>query len=236
MSTVTLLSEGSLGAAIHDGAGKLLRRLVALVAEDDRSPLRGRRLKEVAVSDGRIHLGDDRSAGETYASILARHGLSELSAFGEWRARPEGLGMAPSGAHGSQFVEVRIDKDLGILRVARVLSAIDGGRVLNEKTARSQVMGGAVMGIGMTLLEETSFDRSGRIANATFGDYLIPVNADVPEVDVMFVGEPDRFNPIGSKGLGEVGLIGIAAAIANAVYHATGKRLRSLPITIDKLL
>jgi CO/xanthine dehydrogenase Mo-binding subunit len=92
------------------------------------------------------------------------------------------------------------------------------------------------MGIGMALLEETSFDRTGRIANATLADYLIPANADVPEIEVVFVGERDRFNPIGSKGLGEIGLMGVAAAIANAVYHATGKRIRSLPITLDKLL
>jgi CO/xanthine dehydrogenase Mo-binding subunit len=93
------------------------------------------------------------------------------------------------------------------------------------------------MGIGMTTLEETFFDpATGRIANATFGDYLIPVNADVPDLDVVFVGEPDKLNPIGSKGLGEIGIVGVSAAIANAVYHATGRRIRSLPITIDKLL
>ncbi len=135
------------------------------------------------------------------------------------------------------MLRTRVDKDLGLLRVARVVSAIGGGRVLNQKTARSQVTGGVVMGIGMALLEETSFDRrTGRIANATFADYLIPVNADVPDLDVVFVGEPDRLNPTGTKGLGEVGVIGVAAALANAVYHATGRRIRSLPITLDKLL
>ncbi len=135
------------------------------------------------------------------------------------------------------MLRTRVYKDLGLLRVARVVSAIGGGRVLNQKTARSQVTGGVVMGIGMALLEETSFDRrTGRIANATFADYLIPVNADVPDLDVVFVGEPDRLNPTGTKGLGEVGVIGVAAALANAVYHATGRRIRSLPITLDKLL
>jgi xanthine dehydrogenase YagR molybdenum-binding subunit len=132
---------------------------------------------------------------------------------------------------------VRVDPDLGLLRVARVVSAIDGGRILNSKTARSQIIGGTVGGIGMALLEETVTDPgTGRIANATLGDYLVPVNADVPDLDVLFVGEPDRFNPIGVKGVGEVGLDGIAAAIANAVFHATGRRIRSLPITIDRLL
>ena len=174
---------------------------------------------------------------EAYVDVLARHELPELTSLGESRPRPEGTGMAPSGAYAAQFVEVRVDKDLGLVCVARVVSAIDAGRVLNEKTAHSQIMGSIVMGIGMALLEETSFDRgTGRIANATLADYLIPVNADVPTLDVVFVGDPDRFNPIGTKGLGEVGLVRVAAAIANAVYHATGRRIRSLPITLDKLL
>ncbi len=145
--------------------------------------------------------------------------------------------MAPAGAFGAKFVEVRIDPDLGLIRVVRVVSAIDGGRILNEKLAASQIIGGTVGGIGMALLEETVSDPgTGRIANATFGDYLVAVNADVPNMDVIFVGEPDPMNPIGTKGVGEIGLVGIAAAIANAVYHATGKRIRELPITLEKLL
>jgi|SRR5882724_1555876 len=108
---------------------------------------------------------------------------------------------------------------------------------MNRKTARSQIIGGTVGGIGMALLEETITDSgTGRIANATFGDYLVPVNADIPDIEVHFVGEPDRFNPIGVKGVGEIGLTGIAAAVANAVFNATGRRVRSLPITLDKLL
>ncbi|MET8249226.1 molybdopterin cofactor-binding domain-containing protein [Streptomyces sp. NPDC005202] len=130
-----------------------------------------------------------------------------------------------------------MDADLGLVRVARVVSAIDGGRILNEKTGRSQIVGGTVGGIGQALLEDTITDApSGRIANGTFGDYLIPVNADIPDMDVVFVGEPDRAGATGTKGIGEVGLVGIAAAVANAVYHATGKRIRSLPITLDSLL
>ena len=124
-----------------------------------------------------------------------------------------------------------------MLRIARVVSTIDAGRILNPKTARSQIVGGVVMGIGMATLEETIFESTtGRIANATFGDYLIPVNADVPDIDVIFVGEPDSFSPVRIKGLGEIGIVGAAAAVANAVYHATGRRFRSLPITIDQLL
>ena len=117
------------------------------------------------------------------------------------------------------------------------MSAIDAGRILNEKTARSQIIGGVVMGIGMATLEDTVIDSAtGRVANATFGDYLIPVNADVPDIDIVFVGEPDTLSPVGAKGLGEIGTVGVPAAIANAVYHATGRRIRSLPITIDRLM
>jgi xanthine dehydrogenase YagR molybdenum-binding subunit len=145
--------------------------------------------------------------------------------------------MALAGAFGAKFVEVRVDADLGLVRVTRVVSVIDGGRILNEKTAGSQIVGGTVGGIGQALFEDTVTDAgTGRIANATFGDYLVPVNGDVPDLDVVFVGEPDRGTPLGTKGVGEVGLVGVAAAIANAIYHATGRRVRSLPITVDALL
>jgi CO/xanthine dehydrogenase Mo-binding subunit len=145
-------------------------------------------------------------------------------------------GVARSGPFAAKFVEVRVDAELGIVRVARVVTAVDGGRILNEKLARSQIIGGTVGGIGQALLEETITDGTGRIANATLADYLVPVNADVPAMDVVFVGEPDPLTEIGTKGVGEIGLPGIAAATANAVYHATGRRIRALPITIDQLL
>ena len=145
--------------------------------------------------------------------------------------------MALSGSFGAKFVEVRIDPELGLLRVARVVSAIDGGRILNEKTATSQIVGGTVGGISQAMFEETATDRgTGRIANATFGDYLMPVNADIPDIEVLFVGGPARAPPGGAKGVGEGGLGGQAAAIGNAVFHATGRRIRSLPITIDQLM
>jgi CO/xanthine dehydrogenase Mo-binding subunit len=143
----------------------------------------------------------------------------------------------PAGGFGARFVEVRVDPELGVLRIARIVSVNDAGRVLNEKLARSQIIGGTIGGIGMAMFEETIREPgSGRVANATLGDYLVPVNADVPDIDVVFVGEPDPDNPIGVKGVGEIGLVGVAAAIANGVYHATGRRIRSLPITIDQLL
>jgi xanthine dehydrogenase YagR molybdenum-binding subunit len=179
-----------------------------------------------------------RRTGEPYAGVLAHQGLTELTVDAESTPPDPGtLGMAPSGAFAAKFVEVHVDRDLGLIRIARILSVVDGGRILNEKPARSQIIGGTVGGIGQAILEETITDAdTGRIANASFGDYLIPVNADVPDIDVVFVGEPDRMTPTGTKGVGEIGLAGIAPAIANAIFHATGRRIRSLPITIDRLL
>ncbi|GHJ38009.1 xanthine dehydrogenase family protein molybdopterin-binding subunit [Streptomyces sp. TS71-3] len=228
----------ALSGAVEDAARNLLRTFLTTVRDDTDSPLAGRSLDEIAVAGGRIHLASDPSAGETYTAILARHGLDELVADGERDpSPPEGLDMAPAGAFAAQFAEVRVHEELGTVRVSRMSAAVDAGRVLNEKTARSQVAGAMVMGIGMALLEETAFDSvSGRITNATLGDYLIPVHADVPDLDVTFVGGPDRFNAVGVKGIGEVGIAGAPAAIANAVYHATGRRIRSLPITLDRLL
>jgi CO/xanthine dehydrogenase Mo-binding subunit len=226
----------SLSAAIHDAVGKLVRAFLDVVADDESSPLRGRSPDEVTISDGGIHVVDAPSAGETYVDMLARHGLPELTADGERDPHSNG-GPPPNGSFAAWFAEVRVDADLGLLRVARIVSAVDAGRILNEKLARNQIIGGAVMGIGMTMLEETVFDpETGRIANATFGDYLIPANADVADVDVVFVGSPDTVRPLGIKGIGEIGVVGVSAAIANAVYHATGRRIRSLPITVEQLL
>jgi len=226
----------AISGAIEDAARNLRRKFLYIVDNDSRSSLRGRKPNEVSVTSGRIHLVDDPTVGESYAQILARHDLEELSADGESTPLPEKASVAPSGAFAAQFAEVHVDADLGLLRVARMVTAVDGGRILNEKLARSQVMGGVVMGIGMALFEETIFDGTGRVANGTLADYLIPVNADVPDLDVVFVGEADRFNALGIKGIGEIGVIGVAAAIANAVYHATGRRFRTLPIRLDQML
>jgi xanthine dehydrogenase YagR molybdenum-binding subunit len=200
----------SLSAAIEDAAGKLVRAFLDL---------------------------DASATGKTYADILARHGLPEMTAHGERDPQANDASPPPYGSFAAWFAEVRVDADLGVLRVARIVSAVDAGRVLNEKLARSQIIGGAVMGIGTTMLEETVFDpETGRIVNATFGDYLIPANADVADIDVIFVGTPDTARPLGIKGIGEIGVVGVSAAIANAVYHATGRRIRSLPITVEQLL
>jgi xanthine dehydrogenase YagR molybdenum-binding subunit len=141
-------------------------------------------------------------------------------------------------AHTAVFCEVKVDEELGVIEVARAVTAVAGGRIINPKTARSQIIGGLVWGIGMALQEENVIDHKfGRIMNHNLAEYHVPVNADVQDLDVIFVEEDDEIvNPIGVKGLGEIGLVGTAAAIANAVFHATGKRVRDLPITLDKLL
>ena len=139
--------------------------------------------------------------------------------------------------HSAIFAEVKVDEQLGVIRVTRVVNAVAAGRILNTKTAHSQIMGSVVWGIGMALHEETLVDhRFGRVMNANIAEYHVPVNADVQDIKVIFVEEPDDIvNPLGIKGVGEIGIVGVAAAIANAIYHATGKRVRDLPITLDKL-
>ncbi len=153
-----------------------------------------------------------------------------------WSPRARGEGW---GADNSPLLvsKVPLDEQLGVIRVTRVVSAVAAGRILNPKTAHSQIMGGVVWGIGMALHEETLIDHKfGRIMNANIAEYHVPVNADVHDIKVIFVDEPDEIiNPLGIKGLGEIGIVGVAAAIANAIYHATGKRVRDLPITLDKL-
>jgi xanthine dehydrogenase YagR molybdenum-binding subunit len=213
-------------------------------------------MESITVRDGGIQITDDPARFDTYADILTRHGLDEITSEAESappgetssatmvpRAGrfvpftiPSTAARAHAGAYAAHFVEVHVDPDLGTIRVARVVTAVDGGRILNPKTARSQIIGGIAGGIGMALLEHTVSDRSGRVVTTSLADYVVAANADVRDVDVLFVGQPDSMTPLGTKGVGELAIVGMAAAIANAVYHATGKRVRDLPITLDKLM
>jgi xanthine dehydrogenase YagR molybdenum-binding subunit len=247
---------GALGNAVQAVCVDLVRAFVNLVSDDEMSPLKGCRLEGITVRNGRIQITADPARFETYADILTRHGLNEITIEAESAppgetssstmvprggrfvpfTTPSTGSRAHAGAFAAHFVEVHVDPDLGTIRVARVVSAVDGGRILNPKTARSQIIGGIVGGIGMALLEETVSDRTGRVVTTSLAEYVLPVNADVRDVDVLFVGQPDSMNPIGTKGVGELAIVGMAAAIANAVYHATGTRVRSLPISIEKVL
>jgi xanthine dehydrogenase YagR molybdenum-binding subunit len=163
-------------------------------------------------------------------------GTDALETLGS--AAPNGDGRVAFQSFGAQFVEVRFDPELARLRVTRVVGVYDCGCILNAKTARSQMLGGVVWGLGMALLEETVRDpRNGAVISDNLADYHVPVNADIEEIDVLFVEVPDfAFNPLGARGIGEIGITGIAAAVANAVYHATGVRVRDLPILPEKLL
>jgi xanthine dehydrogenase YagR molybdenum-binding subunit len=169
---------------------------------------------------------------------LVRRGGAPVEATATGKAPEEKDKKSSIHSFGAHFCEVRIDPLLPRVSVSRWVSVMNVGQVLNPKTARSQVLGGVTMGIGMALLEHTVYDpRTGRPVTASLADYLVPVNADIGTIDVFFVGEPDpAINAVGCRGIGEIGITGAAAAVANAVYHATGKRVRDLPITPDKLL
>ena len=216
------------GKAIRDDLLKLAQHIPG-------SPFKGLSNDEVMLVDGAITSRANRRDAIAIADVVRAASIDRIE-------RKEQTTFAKDKAHAHNthsaiFAEVRVDEDIGVIRVARIVSAVAAGRILNPKTARSQIMGGMVWGIGMALHEETLIDhRLGRIMNANIAEYHVPVNADVHDIDVIFVDEQDDFvNPMGIKGLGEIGIVGVAAAIANAVYHATGVRVRDLPITLDKL-
>jgi xanthine dehydrogenase YagR molybdenum-binding subunit len=236
-SAVGSAGAGMVSAAVHTAATALRDQLVARVIADPKSPLYDADPSMVAVSDGRMSLGNRPEVGETYTELLRRNVLEEVDALGSWNPTGADTGHATT-TFGAQFAEVAVDADLGLVRVRRMVGAFAPGRVLNAKTARSQLMGGMLWGLSQALLEGTRMDsRVGRWANASLGDYLVPVNADAPDVEVEFVEVRDEVvNPLGVKGVGEIGQVGAAAAIANAVFHATGRRVRELPIAVEHLL
>jgi xanthine dehydrogenase YagR molybdenum-binding subunit len=222
---------------VQDAAQRAYREAVSLATSSVASPLHGLHADAVEAREGVLRAKDDPSRAIPYAGVAR---LSETGAI-------EALGSAAPGdegekysfhSFGAQFVEVRYDEELARLRVSRALGVFDCGRILNAKTARSQMIGGITWGIGMALFEETVRDtRVGAVVTNNLADYHVPVNADIPNIEVLFVEEPDlRFNPLGIRGVGEIGITGVAAAIANAVYHATGVRVRDLPIVPEKLL
>jgi xanthine dehydrogenase YagR molybdenum-binding subunit len=224
-------------AAVHNAASALRDQLISLAVGDSQSPLHGADPAGVVVAGGRMRLAGDANTGETYSSLMQRHIMSDAEAIGSWDPPPLDT---PYGllTFGAQFARVAVDADLGIIRVRHMVGAFAPGRVLNPRTARSQLMGGMLWGLGQALLEGTHMDtRHGRWANASLGDYLVPVNADAPDVDVELIEVEDHVTgPLGVKGVGEIGQVGAAAAIANAVYHATGYRVRELPIAVEHLL
>jgi xanthine dehydrogenase YagR molybdenum-binding subunit len=231
------VSVASVSEALLRVAEALKSKLLALAAASPSSPLAGLTADRCTLAEGRLVAAGDPSRGLSYTEILKRSGQPSLTV--EARAKPDSRWDGyVIHSWGAQFCEVKIDPLLPRVQVTRWVSALDVGRVLNPKTSRSQVLGGVTMGIGMALLEHTVHDpRTGRPVTANLADYAVPVNADVPEIEVELLDNPDPIiNTLGCRGIGEIGITGVAAAIANAVYHATGRRVRDLPITPDKLL
>ena len=230
-------TTASVGSAVHGAALAVTARLLALANQDANSPLKAAAVADVEMLDGRLRLKSDPSRFVSIPEVMRRNNLAEITETFESKPSPERQKYATM-AHGAQFVEVKVDPDLGIIRVTRAIEVTACGKIINPKASHSQEIGGVVWGIGMALQEATEIDhRYGRIMNPNLQHYHVPVNADVHEVETMFVEEEDTVvNPLGVKGMGELGMVGIPAAIANAVFHATGRRIRELPITPDKLL
>src|SRR5438552_5954191 len=225
------------GAAVMLAAKAARDRAIELALTGRDAPFAGALGIDVRVSDGRLVLAK-KNLHISYAELLARNGFSTLVADGHYDPIEEANGPKAVFSFSAVFAEVRVDPDLGLVRLNRFVGAYDAGRIINPKTARTQAIGGAIWGVGQALLEQSETDPlTGRFLHRNYSGYLVPTNADIPELDVLFVGEFDEeASPLGAKGLGELTAVSVAPAIANAVYHATGKRVRDLPITVEKVL
>ncbi len=226
------------GMAIHNAGAAAIAKLSDLATGDERSPLFGAGNAGVTARDGRLHRRDDENRSESYGDILKRAGLAQIEASGKGAADPAAQSTYAMHAHGAVFAEVKVDPDLGQIRVSRMVGAFAVGRVINPRMVQSQIFGGMIWGISFALHEQAIVDRrSGRILNANLAEYHVPVNADVPPMQALMIDEHDpHVNALGIKGVGEIGVTGSAGAVANAVWHATGVRVRRFPIGIDDLV
>jgi xanthine dehydrogenase YagR molybdenum-binding subunit len=226
------------GMAIHNAGAAAIAKLADLAMGDERSPLFGAGNAGVVARGGRLFRRDDETRSESYADILGRAGVTQVEARGKGATDPAAQANYAMHAHGAVFAEVKVDPDLGQIRVTRLVGAFAAGRVINPHLVRSQIYGGMIWGVSFALHEEAITDHgSGRILNANLAEYHIPVNADVPQLEALMIDEHDpHVNALGIKGVGEIGITGSAGAVANAVWHATGIRLRRFPVRIDDLV
>jgi xanthine dehydrogenase YagR molybdenum-binding subunit len=227
----------SVAPAVHAAAEALRLKLTGIALADERSPLHGALPDDIGVEDGVLFVRAEPFRRDAMSEIVRRHGGKPVEAQAQAAAGAE-KNRYSMHAFGAVFTEVHVDEDLGRIRVPRVVGVYGVGNLMNRKTGFSQLTGGIVWGISLALFEETVIDkRIGRAVNGNLAEYHVPVNADIGSIDVSVVDEDDpHVNPLGAKGIGEIGITGVGAAIANAVYHATGRRVRELPITLDKLL
>jgi xanthine dehydrogenase YagR molybdenum-binding subunit len=226
------------GMAIHNAGADVIARLADLATNDERSPLFGAGNAGVIARDGRLFRRDDETRSESYSDILGRAGLTQIEGQGKSAANQAAQASYAMHAHGAVFAEVKVDPDLGQMRVTRMVGAYAAGRIINPRMVRSQYFGGMIWGVSFALHEHAIMDlRSGRPMNPNLAEYHVPVNADVPSLEAILVDEHDpHVNSLGIKGVGEVGITGAAGAVANAVWHATGVRVRQFPITLDRLI
>ncbi|MGI4872842.1 MAG: xanthine dehydrogenase family protein molybdopterin-binding subunit [Janthinobacterium lividum] len=248
------VAAGTVSSSIFLAAQDVWQKLIKVAVMDKKSPLFKASPDDVAVEKGRLFLKKDPSKGEAFGELMKRGELTDIEGMAQGKygsgyedassaknadpAHKDEAGHHSMHSFGAHFCEVRVDMDLGTIRVSKWVSVIGAGRILNAQTARSQIIGGAIFGIGSALMEETVRDQNfSRYTNADLASYHVPVNADIPNMTVEFIDEHDPYiNAMGVKGIGEIAMVGVAAAVANAVYHATGKRLRDLPLTPDKVL
>jgi xanthine dehydrogenase YagR molybdenum-binding subunit len=219
------------GMAIDEAGAAVIAELAAVAMKDPASPLYGAENVGVEARDGRLSRRDDPTRGESYAAILRRAGQPQVEGRGSASAAPARDDYS-AHAHGAVFAEVKVDPDLGQIRATRVIGAFAAGRIINPRMVDSQLVGGMIWGVSFALHEAALIDpRTGRVVNADLAEYHIPVNADVPHIEAFTVPEEDpHVNPLGIKGVGEIGITGTAGAVANAVWHATGVRPRRFPI------
>jgi xanthine dehydrogenase YagR molybdenum-binding subunit len=232
-------TTSTLGTAVYNVCVSMKKKLAELIKDNPvfhTEIIHAVKAEDLLFENGVMMLASDKTKRISYAEVIKSAGLKELVVEEDSKGNP--MANHSAFSYAVHFVKVMVHEKTGVVKVTRAVSAVDAGKIINEKTAESQIVGAVVGGISMSLHEEGVIDhRYGRWVNNNFADYHVAVNADVPAIEVLFVDKPDPvLNPIGAKGMGEVGIVGFAAAVTNAIFHATGKRIRSLPVTADKLM